>query len=157
MTHSDAIPSLFVDASSDERLWVPVGDGIAFRPLLLCASQGYWINITRVRRTGIISKHRHVGAVHGHTIKGSWRYFEQDWVATPGSYIFEPPGDEHTLIVDEGVGEMQTVFHIHGAMIYLDAAGAVTGVEDVFTRIDQCRVHFEQVGLGSAYADQFIR
>jgi 2,4'-dihydroxyacetophenone dioxygenase len=158
-THPDAIASLFVGAedTNDERLWIPVGEGVAFRPLFLSASQGFWTNITRVRRTGIISRHRHVGAVHGHTLKGSWRYLEHEWVATPGSYIFEPPGDVHTLVVDEGAGEMMTIFQIHGAMVYLDETGTTTGVEDVFNRIDQCRAHFESVGLGAAYADQFIR
>jgi 2,4'-dihydroxyacetophenone dioxygenase len=158
-THPNAIPSLFIaDADAhDERHWIPVGEGVAFRPLFLSASQGYWTSVTRVRRSGIVSRHRHVGAVHGHTLKGSWRYLEHDWVATPGSFIFEPPGDVHTLFVDEGTGEMMTIFQIHGAMIYLDEAGATTSVEDVFTRIDQCRAHFESVGLGGGYVDQFIR
>jgi 2,4'-dihydroxyacetophenone dioxygenase len=159
MTHPAAVASLFISGADceDERLWVPVGEGVAYRPLFLSVSQGLWTNVTRIRRAGIVSRHRHVGAVHGHTLKGSWRYLEEDWVATPGSYIFEPPGDQHTLVVDAHAGEMMTIFQIHGAMIYLDEAGATTGVEDVFTRIDQCRAHFESVGLGSAFADQFIR
>ena len=157
--HPNALPSLFLGEAdaSDERLWVPTGEGVAFRPLFLCASQGYWTTVTRVRRSGVISRHRHVGAVHAHTLKGSWNYLEYDWVAQAGSYIFEPPGDLHTLVVDGGLGEMMTIFQIHGAMVYLDEAGAVTGVEDVFTRIDQCRKHFEAVGLGGDTVNQFIR
>jgi 2,4'-dihydroxyacetophenone dioxygenase len=158
-THPNALAGLFLGEAdtTDERLWVHVGEGVAFRPLLLCASQGYWINVTRVRRTGTISRHRHIGAVHGHTLRGSWHYLEHDWIAQSESYIFEPPGDVHTLVVNEGSGEMVTIFHIHGAMVYLDENGAVTSVEDVFTRIDQCRAHFEAVGLGGGYVDQFIR
>ena len=157
--HPNALPSMFVGEAdaSDERLWVPTGEGVAFRPLFLSASQGYWTTVTRIRRSGIISRHRHVGAVHAHTLKGSWNYLEYDWVAQAGSYIFEPPGDVHTLVVDGGQGEMMTVFQIHGAMVYLDDAGAVSGVEDVFTRIDQCRKHFEAVGLGGDTVNQFIR
>ena len=52
---------------------------------------------------------------------------------------------------------MMTIFQIHGAMVYLDDAGTVTGVEDVFTRIDQCRKHNEAIGLGGDTVDQFIR
>ena len=159
LPHTNALPSMFVGEAdaSDERLWVPTGEGVAFRPLFLSASQGYWTTVTRIRRSGIISRHRHVGAVHAHTLKGSWNYLEYDWVAQAGSYIFEPPGDLHTLVVDGGQGEMMTVFQIHGAMVYLDDAGAVSGVEDVFTRIDQCRKHFEAVGLGGDTVNQFIR
>ena len=157
--HPNALPSLFLGEAdaTDERLWVPTAEGVAFRPLFLSASEGYWTTVTRIRRSGVISCHRHVGAVHAHTLKGSWRYLEYDWVALAGSYIFEPPGDIHTLAVDGSLGEMMTIFQIHGAMVYLDDAGAVTGVEDVFTRIDQCRKHYEAIGLGGDTVDQFIR
>jgi 2,4'-dihydroxyacetophenone dioxygenase len=62
-------------------------------------------------------------------------------------------------VVDEQAGatEMITFFNIHGAMVYVDEAGATTGYEDVFTKITMCRKHYEAVGLGAAYVDQFIR
>ena len=53
--------------------------------------------------------------------------------------------------------EMITFFNISGAMIYLDAAGQQTGYEDVFTKIEMCRGHYAEVGLGMDYVDQFIR
>lgn len=154
-----AMSELFIaqSESEDERLWIPVSPITAFRPLFLSVSQGYWIALTRVRGHGIISRHRHPGLVHGLTLKGRWRYLEHDWVSQPGSYIFEPPGDVHTLVVEEGHGEMLTMFQIHGAMVYLDDNNAVTSVDDVFTRIDQCRAHFASVGLGADYVDQFVR
>ena len=31
------------------------------------------------------------------------------------------------------------------------------GYEDVFTKIDMCRAHYDMIGLGSDYVDQFIR
>lgn len=141
----------------DERLWVPTADGISFRPLFFSAAQGFWMTVSRIRRSGIVSRHRHPQPVHGYVLSGSWRYLEHNWVAKPGTYIFEPPGDTHTLFVDEGVDEMVTLFQVHGSMIYVDAAGTIEGYDDVFTRIDQCRRHFEKVGLGENYVEQFIR
>ena len=143
--------------SEDERLWVKVSSIAAFRPMFLSVTQGYWISLTRVRGHGVVSRHRHPGLVHGMTLNGNWRNREHDWVAQPGSYIFEPPGDVHTLVVDEGSGEMVTMFQIHGAMVYLDEADNVISVDDVFTRIEQCRAHFAAVGLGADYVDQFVR
>jgi hypothetical protein len=52
---------------------------------------------------------------------------------------------------------MITQFNIHGAMVYVDAQGEVTGYEDVFTKIEMCRRHYVEVGLGAAYVDQFVR
>jgi len=42
-------------------------------------------------------------------------------------------------------------------MLYCDPWGKVTGYEDVFTKIDLCRAHYQKVGLGADYVDQFIR
>jgi quercetin dioxygenase-like cupin family protein len=141
----------------DERVWVPQADGVWFRPLCLNTRQGYWVNLLRVRRAGVLSRHRHPGPVHGHVLRGKWHYLEHDWVATTGSYVFEPPGETHTLVVPEDCQEMITLFHITGAMIYVDPWGKVTGFEDVFSKIEMCRKHYESCGLGGAYLDQFIR
>jgi 2,4'-dihydroxyacetophenone dioxygenase len=42
-------------------------------------------------------------------------------------------------------------------MLYLDEHGMQIGYEDVFTKIEMCRAHYEKVGLGGGYVDQFIR
>jgi hypothetical protein len=42
-------------------------------------------------------------------------------------------------------------------MIYLDDQGQTTGYEDVFTKIEMCRKHYQAVGLGADFIDQFIR
>jgi hypothetical protein len=50
-----------------------------------------------------------------------------------------------------------TLFHVAGAYIYVDPDGDPTGVEDVFTKIARARKHYESVGLGADYVNQFIR
>jgi quercetin dioxygenase-like cupin family protein len=142
---------------TDERLWVPQAENVWFRPLCLSASSGYWQNLLRVRRSGVLSRHRHPQPVHGYVLRGSWRYLEHDWVATEGAYVYEAPGETHTLVVDEGVPEMITLFQVNGAMIYVDPDGRVQGYEDVFTKIDMCRAHFEAVELGTGFVERFIR
>jgi 2,4'-dihydroxyacetophenone dioxygenase len=81
---------------NDERIWVPQGENVWFRPLCLNRSAGYWMNLLKVRKSGVLSRHRHPQAVHGLVLKGRWHYLEHDWVAEEGSYVFEPPGgDSH--------------------------------------------------------------
>jgi len=146
----DAIPA-------DERIWVPQGDNVWFRPLCLNRSQGYWMNLLKVRKSGVLSRHRHPQAVHGLVLKGRWHYLEHDWVAEEGSYVFEPPGETHTLVVPDDVEEMITYFQVNGIMVYVDAFGDPLGIEDVFTKIDLCREHYTRAGLGADYVDRFIR
>ncbi len=140
----------------DERLWVPNGPGRWSRPLCLNVSQGYWVHITKVTEAGVVSRHRHPAPVHGFVIEGKWRYLERDWEATAGSYLYEPPGDVHTLIVDEGE-TMKTLFHNSGALLYCDGEGKPIGTTDVLDRVQTARNHFEAVGLGSDFVTRFIR
>jgi hypothetical protein len=142
---------------TDERVWVPQAESVWFRPLLFNTTVGSWCNLLRVRRSGILSRHRHPGPVYGYVIRGQWHYREHDWVATTGSFVYEPPGETHTLIVDADTEEMITLFHIHGAMIYLDDQGRHIGYEDVHTKIEMCRRHYQGVGLGDEFVRQFIR
>ncbi len=141
----------------DERIWVPQMENVWFRPLCLNASQGYWVNLLRVRRAGILSRHRHPAPVHGYVLRGRWKYLEHDWTAETGSYVFEPPGETHTLTVPEDCPEMITLFHITGVMVYVDPWGKQTGYEDVFTKIEMCRRHYTAVGLGADFVDRFVR
>ena len=89
--------------------------------------------------------------------EGHWHYLEHDWVAETGSYVFEPPGETHTLVVPDGVDEMITFFQVNGMMLYVDPWGQVQGYEDVFSKIDLCKKHFAAVGLGEDFVNQFIR
>lgn len=143
--------------ASDERIWVPQAENVSFRPLCLNASQGYWMNLLRVRKSGVLSRHRHPQPVHGFVLKGRWHYLEHDWEAREGGYVYEPPGETHTLVVPEDVTEMITYFQVNGVMLYVDPWGKTMGFEDVFTKIEMCRKHYTEVGLGADYVDQFIR
>lgn len=159
------IPSALDLDGTDARLWVPQAPGVWFRPLFLSASQGFFVNILRVRRSGILSRHRHAGPVHALTLRGRWHYLEHEWWATPGSYAFETPGDIHTLEVPAGeegsegeeAVEMMTLFHVTGAYVYVDVDGRPVGVEDVFSKIAAAKKHYEEVGLGEGFVEQFIR
>ena len=141
----------------DERVWVPQARDVWFRPLLLNTVSGGWCNLLRVRRAGVLSRHRHPMLVVGYVIKGRWKYLEHDWTAEEGSFVFEPPGEVHTLTVPRDCAEMITFFSIEGAMIYVDEHGRQTAYEDVFTKIEMCRAHYRDVGLGAQYVDRYVR
>lgn len=141
----------------DDRVWVPQAENVWFRPLCLNRSSGYWVNLLKVRKSGVLSRHRHPNPVHGLVLRGKWHYLEHDWAATEGGYVYEPPGETHTLVVPEDVEEMITMFQVNGLMLYVDPWGNTTGYEDVFTKIEMCRTHYASVGLGDEFVEQFIR
>jgi len=155
------MPDIFLggalDLDGDERDWVPQSADVSFKPLVLSVSQGYYVNILRVRASGVLSRHRHSGPVHAFTLRGRWHYLEHDWVASAGDYAFEPPGETHTLVVPEDVQEMATLFHVTGGYTYVDPYGKALGYEDVFTKLENVRRHYERIGLGADYANRFVR
>jgi len=141
----------------NDKLWVPVTSSVSFKPLLLSTSGGYYVNLLRVRKAGVLSRHRHSGPVHAMVLKGRWRYLEHDWIAEEGSYAYEPAGETHTLVVPEGVPEMITWFHVTGGYTYVDPQGAAVGYEDVFTKLEAARKHYREIGLPDNYVERFIR
>lgn len=164
------IPNIFSGSSNgilpfnpeqvvDERVWVPQTDCLYFRPLCFCVSQGYYVNLLRFRGGGgILGCHRHPSPVHALTLQGGWGYREHDWHATAGTYVFEPPGETHTLLVDDDCDEMIALFHVTGALIYIDPnTGNVTGYDDVFTKLEKARAWYKECGLGGEYANNLIR
>ena len=148
------VPAAWAD---DGPIWVPLGEGLWSRPLLFNVTLGGYAHLLRVTRAGMVQRHRHGGTVLAYVLRGRWHYLEHDWIAEEGSFIMEPPGETHTLVVPEGCDEMVTLFSVTGALVYVDPDGAATGYDDVFTRLERTRAHYEAVGLGAAYADRFVR
>src|SRR6185369_6204214 len=156
--HPFQVADLVIPAiPSDERLWVPQTANIWFRPLLFNTSEGYWINLLRVKKTGVLNRHLHPAPVFGLVLRGSWRYLEHDWTAHEGDFVYEPPGEVHTLVVEEGVDQMITLFQVHGTLIYMDETRKPIGYDDVHTKLRLACEHFERTGLGADYVNQFIR
>lgn len=144
----------------DDRLWIPYGEGVWFQACHFNVSGGGFSNILKIMPGSKLPPHYHVSTVHGFTLRGSWRYLEHDWVATPGTYIFEPPGEAHTLVVDADNPEpMMTFFVLSGGLIYIDSIenGKVIAYDDGFTLLELARKHYRDVGLDSALIDAMIR
>ena len=154
------MPELIVKGAldlEDATGWINQAEGVDFKPLAFSTSQGYFVNLLRVRRAGVLSRHRHAGTVHALTLRGRWFYLEHDWVAEAGDYVCEPPGETHTLVVPEDVQEMITLFHVSGGYTYVDPFGTALGYEDVFTKLAHAKAHYEALGLGADYVTKLMR
>jgi len=131
----------------DELPWVPQGEQVWFKPMRFDLATGRWVNVLKVTGGGRVNRHRHSGGpVLGYCLQGSWHYLERKWVARPGTFIYEPPGDIHTLIVDEAE-EMQTLFLIEGVIQYLDDDDNVVYQDDVFTKMERYLNFCRQQGI----------
>jgi hypothetical protein len=142
----------------NEKLWVPYGDKVWFQPCSFNVTSGGFANVLKVMPGARLSKHYHIGTVHGFTLRGSWRYLEHEWVAKAGTYILEPPGEMHTLVVDPSETEpMMTFFVLSGALVYVNEDNSFQAYDDGFTLLELARKHYAENGVGAEYIDQLIR
>ncbi len=87
-------------------------------------------------------------------------YLEHDWIAKPGTYIYEPAGEAHTLVItDDSPEPMMTLFVVGGGLIYLDkpSNGNFAAYEDGFTLLELTRQHYRDVSLDPKKLDALIR
>ena len=47
--------------------------------------------------------HKHHGGLNLYVLEGELNFVDEDWVAGPGTYVFEPPGNTHVELSDRGV------------------------------------------------------
>jgi 2,4'-dihydroxyacetophenone dioxygenase len=130
---------------SEDIPWVPQSERVSFKPVRFDLATGRWVNLLKVTPGGVVSRHRHTGGqVMAYCLQGQWHYAERSWVATPGTFVYEPPGDIHTLIID-GDTDMITLFILEGSVQYLDDHDDIIYQDDVFRKLklytDYCREH----------------
>lgn len=133
---------------SDLIPWVPLGSQSWFKPLRFNLANGSWANLIRVVGDGSLSRHQHNGGqTLGYCLDGGWRYLEREWVAKPGTFIYEPPGDIHTLVIADGYTEMTTLFFVEGVIQYIDGDDQVIAQHDVYYRLRRYLEHCERQGI----------
>ena len=154
-----ALPEAYIaDApTEDERYYVPFSETVGSRPLWISPSQNRWCDVLYARGPGLVNRHYHPQQVFAYTISGKWGYLEHDWVATAGDWVYEAPGEAHTLVAYESDEPMKVHFKVKGPLIWLDEKGEAVDFFDVHQYIDICKEHYEKVGLGADLIDSLMR
>lgn len=120
--------------------FVDMGDR-SLQVLQVDLALGLWIVRDRFAPGATVQTHRHTGPVYAFTQTGSWYYREYpDARNVAGSYLFEPAGSEHTLVVpasNDGVTDVW--FSITGSLLNLTPDGAVETVSDAASVLDVYR------------------
>ncbi|MFN8017852.1 MAG: 2,4'-dihydroxyacetophenone dioxygenase family protein [Acidimicrobiales bacterium] len=132
-----------------ELPFVTLEPGVELQVLQVDIPNGLWVIRNRFAPGTKVQKHKHTGQVFAFTQSGSWKYEEYPEVNTAGSYLFEPAGSIHTLIVPETNTEVTDVwFAIYGANLNLAEDGSVDLVIDAQLVLDFYLMLCEQAGHG---------
>ena len=122
---------LALHRGESDNPFVDLGDGSTLQLMQVNIDAGLWVIRTKFQPGYKVQTHRHTGEVFAFTMSGSWKYLEYPEVNLAGSYLYEPAGSVHTLIVPDTNTEITDVwFAIYGANLNLDADGNVESVLD---------------------------
>jgi 2,4'-dihydroxyacetophenone dioxygenase len=156
---ADALPEIYTHnaATDDERLYVPFTETVSSRPLWISPSTNRWCDVLYSKAAGLVNRHYHPHEVFAYTISGKWGYLEHDWTATAGDFVYETPGEAHTLVAYDHPDPMKVFFVVTGPVVWLDENGDPTGTFDVHNYIAMCREYYEKIGLGADHVKKLFR
>ncbi len=156
---TDALPEVYLSqvATDDDRYYAPFTETVGSRPLWINVKDNSWADILRAKSAGLVNRHYHPHEVFAYTISGKWGYLEQPWTASAGDFVYEAPGEGHTLVAYDSPEPMRTLFIVKGPLIWLDENGETAGYFDVHDYIEMCRRHYAAVGLGEEYVNGLLR
>ena len=92
----------------------------------------------------VIRKHR--GKIVMVCLEGSARYLEYDWVATPGAFITEVPGEAHTLVTEHPDG-VKLFGWMQGAIEFYDENANFVETTDVWWFMNHYESYCKANGL----------
>lgn len=144
-------------ADGDERYWVPFSETVSSKPVWISPQRNMWADILMAKSAGLVNRHYHPHPIWAYTVSGKWGYLEHDWTATAGDFIYESPGEGHTLVAYESPDPMKVFFVVTGPLIWLDDEGGAAGYYDVHDYIAAARAHYDKVGIGAGYIDKLFR
>ena len=154
-----SLPEMFTPdiATDDQRYYVPLSETVGTRPVWISISQNSWCDVLLATGAGLVNRHYHPHEVFAYTISGKWGYLEHDWTATAGDFLYEAPGEAHTLVAYEHEDPMKIFFNVTGPLIWLDENGEAEGHFDVHDYIALAKAHYEEVGLGADAVEKLFR
>jgi 2,4'-dihydroxyacetophenone dioxygenase len=143
--------------TDDERYSAPLSDTVGSRPLWMSPWAEPVVRRVYARSAGLVNRHYHPQQIFAYTISGKWGYLEHDWVATAGDFVYEAPGEAHTLVGYHFEEPMRVTFNVTGPLIWLDDNGHATGTFEVFDYIALCKEHYDRMDLGADLVEKLFR
>lgn len=130
--------------SGDELAWFPFADTFEIKLYRMDNRSGDYVIALRSAVDGVVGKHRHRGPVSAVTVRGSWGYFEYDWVAKPGDFVRENPGTIHTLYMREGT---EVLYTLNGSIDFLNDDETLAVTMDGWSFVHQYAEYCKEKGI----------
>lgn len=153
----ETIDTALIDVESLPWMpFTPYSEDIFIKVIKVDAIRGEWTTLLKTPPYTELPMHHHSGTVMVWTVTGSWRYKENDWVATAGSFVFETAASRHTPIT-VGDEEVITLNIVQGDWNVMSPEGAVLAIENWKSMVDRYVNFCKANGLEAVDVTSFSR
>lgn len=123
--------------------------GVSIKPLRLDIEAGVWVILVSFAPGSSVPLHYHTGEAEVYTLSGSWHYAEYpDQPQTLGSYLYEPAGSAHTLLVPEdNTEDTLMLVRVSGANINFNQDGTFNSILDTAALVFLTDLFAGQLGI----------
>lgn len=137
MLYEQIHTSVIDDASIPWVPFAPYTNDVLIKYFKCDPIRGETITLLKAPQGTELPKHHHSGTVIVYTIKGSWKYKEHDWIAGPGSIVFETAASSHTPQVLQDGGEVITLNIVVGDLLFLGENDQIMAIENWKSGVDR--------------------
>ena len=137
----------------DSLPWVPFtpyAENVLLKYFKLDPIRGEWIVLMKSPIDMQLPRHHHTGTVMVYTIEGQWKYKEHDWIAGPGSVVYETASSTHTPeVVSAGSesGYVVTLVQVSGDLLFVDENDNIIASENWKTGLARYLAYCETQGI----------
>ena len=147
-----ALPQTELLTVNDHDLpWIEDGlaKGVKVKPLRLDMEAGVWVILASFAPGCRVPLHYHTGEAEVFTMSGRWHYAEYpEQPQTAGSYLFEPAGSVHTLLVPEdNTEDTLMLVRVRGANINFHEDGTFHSILDTTALVFLTDLFAQQLGI----------
>ncbi len=125
--------------------FAPYSDTVMVKYFKLDPIRGEVIAMLKAPAHTVMPRHYHSGTVIVYTLQGEWKYQEHDWVATPGSIVYETASSQHTP--QASGSEVIALNIVSGDLVYLDENDRVVAIENWKTALDRYLAYCKANGI----------
>jgi len=130
--------------------WVPltpISDQAEIKYLRIDPVRGEVIALIKLPAGTGLPRHHHSGNVIVYTLEGRWNYLESEWIAGPGSMVFNTAASAHT---PQAIGidvQAVTLNIIVGDVIFYTTDGQVLAIENWKTALQRYLAYCQRAGI----------
>jgi len=147
MYHGHVQTSVIDDEALPWLPFTPYSNDVFLKYFKLDPIRGEMIVLMKVRAGLELPRHHHSGTVIAYTIEGRWKYKEHDWIAGPGSVVFETAASLHTPEAVSREGNVLVLTIVVGDLIFLSEEDKVLGIENWKTGLQRYLTFCERAGI----------